>query len=118
MLCFVFLRQSIHRYQLYLHCGSCNAFLWSSDSTNELPRHALSWDSRGGHNDEHYNSLFGVYMLMFLHVWFRIVEMKKIPLEEIYQLFGGDRHVEDTIKMKQSIRIEEVITMPVNKRTG
>ena len=57
-------------------------------------------------------------MLMFLHVWFRIVEMKKIPLEEIYQLFGGDSHVEDTIKMKQSIRIEEVITMPENKRTG
>lgn len=44
--------------------------------------------------------------------------MKKIPLEEIYQLFGGDSHVEDTIKMKQSIRIEEVITMPENKRTG
>jgi hypothetical protein len=57
-------------------------------------------------------------MLMFLHVWFRIVEMKRIPLEEIYQLFGGDGHVEDSIKTKQSTHIDEVISTSENKRTG
>jgi MFS family permease len=63
--------------------------------------------------------MFGaINVVLFLYVWFWIVETKNAPLEEIDQLFGGNSHLEDSIEMKQSTQIAEVISASENRRDG
>jgi hypothetical protein len=63
--------------------------------------------------------MFGaINVVLFLYVRFWIVETMNVPLKEIDQLFGGDSHVEDSIEMKYSTHVEEVISESGKKDKG